>query len=188
VPLSIGMKIQAKTVIAVVAVEQGPAPILAITERPPCKSEACPPIVWIGQAFLGPDRRIWASFTQATVDGKTYSVTGQALDGVELRPGLPAQISDEAPALVSDLLRGAIGAFGDVVGAQLGSRTTTTSPSGLSQSTSNVPPLTDFFLGRLSGLFSIPNDTKALVRVARVPVDSPLTILYGIPVGGGVGR
>ena len=186
-PLSIGMKIEAKTVIAVVAVEQGPAPIVAISERPPCKSEACPPIVWIGQAVLGPDRRIWASFTQATVDGKTYSVTGQALDRVELRPGLPAQISDEAPALVSDLLRGAIGAFGDVVGAQLGSRTTTTSPSGVSQSSSNVPSLTDFFLGRLSGLFSIPTDTKALVRVARVPVDSPLTILYGIPVSG-VGR
>jgi hypothetical protein len=184
-PLSIGMKIEAKTVIAVVAVEQGPAPIVAITDKPPCKSESCPPIVWIGQALLGPDRRIWASFAQATVDGKTYSVSGQALDRVELRPGLPAQITDEAPALVSDLLRGSIGALGDVLGAQLGSKTTTVSPSGVSQSSSNVPSLTNFFLGRLSGLFSIPNDTKALVRVARVPMDSPLTILYGIPVNFG---
>ena len=183
--LSIGARLEAKLVISVVAVEQGSTPIVAVTENPPCGKDNCSPIVWIGQALLGPDRRIWASFTQATVDGKAYSVAGQALESKELRPGLPAQISDEAPALVSDLLRGTIGAFGDFLGAQLGAKTTTTIPGGGAQQSSSVPDLENFFLGRLSGLFGIPADTKALVRVARVPVDSTFTVLYGIPVNIG---
>lgn len=177
--------LEARLVISVVAVEQGSAPIVAVTENPPCGKEACPPLLWIGQALLGPDRRIWVSFTQATMDGKTYSVSGQALERTELRPGLPAAISDEAPALVSDLLRGAIGTFSDYLGASLGQRTTTVIPGGGAQSSATVPALTNFFLGRLSGLFSIPSDSKALVRVARVPIDTTLTVLYGIPLNLG---
>jgi hypothetical protein len=179
--LAVGSRLAAKLVISVVAVEQGSAPIVAVSENPPCGKDTCPSIVWIGQALLGPDRRVWASFTQATVDGKLYSVAGQALEPTELRPGLPAQISDEAPSLISDLLRGAIGSFSDFLGAQLGARNTSTS-GGVTTQTQTVPGLQNFFLGRLAGLFSIPSDTKALVRVARVPVDTNFTMLYGIPL------
>ena len=186
-PVTVEMRLEARLVISVVAVEQGSASIIAVTENPPCGKESCPPLLWIGQALLGPDRRIRVSFTQATMDGKTYSVSGQALERTELRPGHPAAISDEALALVSDLLHGAIGTFSDYLGASLGQRTPTVIPGGGAQSSATVPALTNFFLGRLSGLFSILSNSKALVRVrvARVPIDTTLTVLYGIPLNLG---
>lgn len=180
------MKLEATTSISVVAVEQGVAPVVALTKNPPCGKDQCAPVVWIGQALLGPDRRIWVSFDQASYEGKTYSLKAQALSVDDLRPGLSAEVTDEAPTLVSDLLRGGIGAFSDYLTAQLGAKTTTLIPGGGATESGSVPDLVNFFGGRAAGLFSIPSDSKALVRVARVAPDSRLIVLYGIaPVLGG---
>jgi hypothetical protein len=184
--LSVGLKLEASTSISVVAVEQGVAPVVAVTKNPPCGKDQCAPVVWIGQALLGPDRRIWVSFDQASYEGKTYSLKAQALGVDDLRPGLSAEVTDEAPTLVSDLLRGGIGAFSDYLTAQLGAKTTTLIPGGGATESGSVPDLVNFFGGRAAGLFSIPSDSKALVRVARVAPDSRLIVLYGIaPVLGG---
>ncbi len=184
--LSVGLKLEAVTSISLVAVEGGVAPVVAVTKNPPCGKDQCAPVVWIGQALLGPDRRIWVSFDQASYEGKTYSLKAQALGVDDLRPGLSAEVWDEAPTLVSDLLRGGIGAFSDYLSAQLGAKTTTLIPGGGATQSGSVPDLVNFFGGRAAGLFSIPSDSKALVRVARVAPESRLIVLYGIaPVLGG---
>jgi hypothetical protein len=143
-------------------------------------------VVWIGQAQLGPDRRIWVSIDQASFEGKTYSVRGQAVAISDSRPGLQAAVWDEAPTLVSDLVRGTIGGFSDFLGAKLGAKTTTVIPGGGVTQTGSVPDLANFFDARLAGLFSIPSDSKALVRVARVDPNVEFIVLYGIaPVVSG---
>jgi hypothetical protein len=176
----IGQKLEASLTIALVAVEQGVAPLVAVTQNPPCGKDRCSPVVWIGQAQLGPDRRIWVSIDQASYEGRTYSVRGQALGAQDLRPGLQAAVWDEAPTLVSDLVRGALGGFSDYLGAQLGAKTTTVIPGGGVTQTGSVPDLANFFDSRLAGLFSIPAESKALVRVARVEPESKFIVLFGI--------
>ena len=184
--LFLGAQIKARLMLAVVAVEQGVAPLVAVTENPPCGKEKCSSVVWIGQAQLGPDRRIWVSIDQASYEGKTYSVRGQAVAISDSRPGLQAAVWDEAPTLVSDLVRGTIGSFSDFLGAKLGSKTTTVIPGGGVTQTGSVPDLANFFDARLAGLFSIPSDSKALVRVARVDPNVEFIVLYGIaPVVSG---
>jgi hypothetical protein len=178
--LFIGQKLEASLTIALVAVEQGVAPLVAVTQNPPCGKDKCSPVVWIGQAQLGPDRRIWVSIDQASYEGRTYSVRGQALGAQDLRPGLQAAVWDEAPTLVSDLVRGALGGFSDYLGAQLGAKTTTVIPGGGVTQTGSVPDLANFFDSRLAGLFSIPAESKALVRVARVEPESKFIVLFGI--------
>ena len=178
--LFIGQKLEASLTIALVAVEQGVAPLVAVTQNPPCGKDRCSPVVWIGQAQLGPDRRIWVSIDQASYEGRTYSVRGQALGAQDLRPGLQAAVWDEAPTLVSDLVRGALGGFSDYLGAQLGAKTTTLIPGGGVTQTGSVPDLANFFDARLSSLFSIPAESKALVRVARVEPESKFIVLFGI--------
>ena len=178
--LFIGQKLEASLTIALVAVEQGVAPLVAVTQNPPCPQTTCSPVVWIGQAQLGPDRRIWVSIDQASYEGRTYSVRGQALGIQDLRPGLQAVVWDEAPTLVSDLVRGALGGFSDYLGAQLGAKTTTVIPGGGVTQTGSVPDLANFFDSRLSSLFSIPAESKALVRVARVEPESKFIVLFGI--------
>lgn len=182
-----GMKLEASLTVAVVAVEQNVAPFVAVTKNPPCGKPECAPITWIGQALLGPDRRVWVSIDQASYLGQTYAVRGQALGLEDVRPGLAAEVSEEAPTLVSDLLRGVIGGFSDYLSAQLGSKTTTIISGGGAVSSGTVPDLVNFFGGRAAGLFSLPSDAKALIRVARVAPDSRLLVLYGVPVvlGGG---
>ncbi|NJK42903.1 MAG: hypothetical protein HC933_00365 [Pleurocapsa sp. SU_196_0] len=91
-----------------------------------------------------------------------------------------ADIRDEAPTLVMDLLRGSISAFGDYLGAAVSQKTTTVIAGGAVQST-NLPTLTDFFLGKIGQLFSLgANPSPTFVRVARVEQGATFTVLYGI--------
>jgi hypothetical protein len=182
-----GMKLEATLTVALVAVEQHVAPFVAVTKNPPCGRPECPPITWIGQALLGPDRRVWVLIDQASYIGQTYAVKGQALGLEDARPGLAAEVGEEAPTLVSDLLRGGIGAFSDYLSAQLGAKTITLIPGGGATQSGTVPDLVNFFGGRAASLVSLPADARALIRVARVAPDSRLLVLYGVPVvlGGG---
>jgi hypothetical protein len=186
--LYLGARIPAKLVLEVVAVEAGETPIVAETTGLKCGEKECPRITWIGFAKLGPDRRVWAVFNQAVADtdgdgfSETYSLVGSAV-GSDLRTGLSAAITDEAPSLISDLLRGAIGTFSDYLTTSVGAKTTTIIPGG-AQTSSSVPNLGSFFLGRLGSLFSIPADNKALIRVARVSLSTEMIVLFGINAYG----
>jgi hypothetical protein len=188
--LSIGARIPAKLVLEVVAVEQGESPIVAESIGLKCGDKDCPKITWVGFAKLGPDRRVWALFNQAIVDSdgdgisETYSLVASAVGADDFRVGLPANITDEAPSLVSDLLRGTVGSLADFLTSSLGAKTTTIIPGGGAQQSSSVPGLGSFFLGRLGDLFSIPSGSKALIRVAKVPLSSNIVVLYGVNAYG----
>lgn len=175
---TIGQRFSAKMLTTVIAVQQGLSPMIAQTTGNYCGTDNCPTILWVGQAFLGPDKRVHAKITSALVGDREVVIKGQAL-GVDLGPGLVADIRDEAPTLVMDLLRGGISAFGDYLGAAVTQKTTTVIQGGAVQAT-NLPSLGDFFLGKLGSLFSLGNSGPTFIRVARVEQDTAFTVLYGI--------
>jgi hypothetical protein len=175
---TVGQRFPAKLLTTVIAVEQGLSPMIAETKGNYCGTENCPTILWVGQAFLGPDKRVHAKINSALVGDKEVVIKGQAL-GVDLGPGLVADIRDEAPTLVMDLLRGGISAFGDYLGAAVTQKTTTVIQGGAVQATS-LPSLGDFFLGKIGSLFSLGNSGPTFIRVARVEKETSFTVLYGI--------
>lgn len=177
--VALGARLSATMMTTVIAVESGTSPLVAQTVRDTCDAPPCAPILWIGEAFLGADKRVHARITRAVVGDREVAVRGQAL-GADLGPGIVGEIRDEAPTLVMDLLRGSISAFGDYLGAAVSQKTTTVISGGAVQST-NLPSLTDFFLGKVGQLFSLgANPSPTFVRVARVEQGASFTVLYGI--------
>ena len=162
----------------VIAVENGLSPIVAESSGNYCGNDNCPTITWIGQAFLGPDKRVHAKITSALVANKEVTIKGQAL-GADLGPGIVADIRDEAPTIVMDLLRTGISAFGDYLGTAVNQKTTTVIQGGAVQATS-LPSITDFFLGKIGSLFNLGNSSPTFIRVARVEKNTAFTVLYGI--------
>jgi hypothetical protein len=175
----LGDRLEARMMTTVIAVESGTSPLIAQTARDGCDAPPCAPILWIGEAFLGADKRVHGRITRAVVGEREVAIKGQLL-GADLGPGIVADIRDEAPTLVMDLLRGSISAFGDYLGAAVSQKTTTVISGGAVQST-NLPSLTDFFLGKIGQLFSLgANPSPTFVRVARVEKGTTFTVLYGI--------
>jgi hypothetical protein len=88
-----------------------------------------------------------------------------------------AQVREEAPSLVADLVRGSLRGLSDYVRARSQQTTVTTTPSGTVIQQGQAPPL-ELFLGAAAAeLFSVPEGTRAVVRVAEVAQGTPLTVL-----------
>jgi hypothetical protein len=167
-----GARIRASLVTTVYAAEGASVPVVAASDEG----------LWIGRATLGASKRIELVFERLiSADGSTFSVTALGFD-VNLTQGLACATDLVAPTLATDLLQSGLSGLSTYLGGQFGAGTTTTAPSGATTQTRAAPSLLDSVLGQIGGLFKLPDNTQAIVRVARVDKDTPLVVLYGVGV------
>lgn len=180
-----GARIPARLVTGIVLVEGTPSAVVAETTGDWCGVKDCPDVTWIGQATLVAGNRVEASFVQAVIGDEVRNVSGIALTP-ENTPGLTASVRDEAPTAVQDLLRGAAGGASDYLTALTERRRITVGGGGLIGGgnviidDTEVPGLETFLAGRSAALFSLPATQSAVLRIAEVPVGTPLLVLYGV--------
>lgn len=143
----------------------------------PVAVEAEDGTTFLGRAKLSPTRRLEITLDQAVAAGKVYSVRAVVL-GRDKAQGLPAQVREEAPSLVADLVRGSLRGLSDYVRARSQATTITTTPTGTTIQQGQAPPLELFLGAAAADLFSVPEGTKAVVRVAEVKEGEPLFVLF----------
>jgi hypothetical protein len=129
-----------------------------------------------GKATLDSTMRIQVRFLEVARDGRSSSVSAQALD-LRGYPGLSGDVREEAPDVVNNLLRAAVGGISSYVEALAKSGTTSFANGATSVST-QAPSLGWSILGNMANLFQVPNDQRALVKVVELKPDSPLTVLF----------
>ena len=133
--------------------------------------------VVLGKAKLSPTRRVDLVLDQVVLAGRAFPVRAVAL-GVDMAQGLPAQVREEAPSLVADLVRGSLRGLSDYVRARSQQTTITTTPGGGTVVQQGQTPPLELFLGAAAAdLFAVPQGTRAVVRVAEVAEGTPLTVL-----------
>jgi len=137
-----------------------------------------PKAVLVGSARFDPTGRVWVELTTAVVGDKVYPVYAIALEAAELTQGLPAQVGDEAPTLLADLVRGSLGGISDFVKATLEATTVVPLPGGGQAVQRSVPGLELFLLARAADLVAIPKDQSAILRTVKVDCDTPLFVLF----------
>jgi hypothetical protein len=133
--------------------------------------------VVLGKAKLSPTRRVDLVLDQVVLAGRAFPVRAVAL-GADMAQGLPAQVREEAPSLVADLVRGSLRGLSDYVRARSQQTTITTTPGGGTVVQQGQTPPLELFLGAAAAdLFAVPQGTRAVVRVAEVAEGTPLTVL-----------
>jgi hypothetical protein len=133
--------------------------------------------VVLGKARLSPTRRVDLVLDQVVLAGRAFPVRAVAL-GADMAQGLPAQVREEAPSLVADLVRGSLRGLSDYVRARSQQTTITTTPGGGTVVQQGQTPPLELFLGAAAAdLFTVPQGTRAVVRVAEVAEGTPLTVL-----------
>jgi hypothetical protein len=129
-----------------------------------------------GKATLDSTMRIQVRFLEVARDGSSSSVSAQALD-LRGYPGLSGDVREEAPEVVNNLLRAAVGGVSSYVEA-LAKSGTTSFANGTTSVNTQAPSLGWSILGNIANLFQVPNDQRALVKVVELKPDSPLTVLF----------
>ena len=133
--------------------------------------------VVLGKAKLSPTRRVDLVLDQVVLAGRAFPVRAVAL-GADMAQGLPAQVREEAPSLVADLVRGSLRGLSDYVRARSQQTTVITTPGGGTVVQQGQTPPLELFLGAAAAdLFAVPQGTRAVVRVAEVAEGTPLTVL-----------
>ncbi|MGL4608830.1 MAG: hypothetical protein ACRCYY_03965 [Trueperaceae bacterium] len=176
-----GSRVLARLNTGIVVTEGAVSPVVATSGEDWCTQTPCPNITWIGEASLDPTGRVQIQFTRAVFEDIAQSISGIAL-GAGNTPGLNAAIKDTAPALAQDLLRSAASGVSDYVSV-LSEQETVTIVDGVAVSDSDTPPLDLFLLGKMGGVFDLPQGATTVVRIAEVPVDSQLIVLFGVDSG-----
>ena len=129
-----------------------------------------------GKATLDSTMRIQVRFLEVANEGRSSSVSAQALD-LRGYPGLSGDVREEAPDVVNNLLRAAVGGVSGYV-QNLAKFGTTSFGNGTTTVTSQAPDLGWSILGNIANLFQVPNDQRALVKIVELKPDSPLTVLF----------
>jgi len=134
--------------------------------------------VLVGTARFEPTGRVWIDFSTAVKKGQAYPVSAVALEASEWTQGLPAKIGDEAPTMVADLVRGALGGISDFVKASLEATNVVTLPGGGQAVERRVPGLEMFLLARAADLVALPKDSTAILRTVKVERDTPVLVFF----------
>lgn len=134
--------------------------------------------VLVGTARFDPTGRVWIDFSTAVKRGQVYTVSAVALEATEWTQGLPAKVGDEAPTLVADLVRGALGGISDFVKASLEATNVVTLPGGGQAVEKKVPGLEMFLLARAADLVALPKESTAVLRTVKVERDTPVLVLF----------
>ena len=134
--------------------------------------------VWKGRAALDGAKRVRILFDQALVDGRVQAIQADAY-GIDGYPGVPAQVSTQAPTLAADILngfsKGAL-AFGQ---AYLTRSQQTVNSNGSVTTTQQTQP--NFWVATGSSILNeavkFPNSQGGLVAVAQVKPGTPIQVV-----------
>jgi hypothetical protein len=139
--------------------------------------------VFFGAATLDKAGRLQMQFDRAYKGKMAYVVRAVALDerGVA---GVPAQVSEQAPNLVTNLLRGAASGLVSYIEFYAKSSSTTILPGGGVASSSAPPPLGLTILSGSARQIAAPPDSTSVVRVWSLEPGTKMQILI---VPGDVG-
>jgi len=132
--------------------------------------------LFTGEASLSETRRMEIRFTRVIKGGTELPVNALAV-GEDGAYGLPASIREEAPSLAADLIRGTLRGLSDYVQAATKASTVTLIPGGGAAQQTQVPPLENFLAAAAADLFSLPQGSKAVVRLAEVKEGTGLSVL-----------
>ena len=153
-------------------------PVLAESMGDWCGTDDCPEVTWIGEAILSANDRVEIYFMQAVVGGELRSVSGVALDDGSMW-GLPAELESMSPYAAQALFQSAVGGVSDYLSALANQKRLVFQGDSVIQE-GQVPNIESFILGRVAGLLAPPTTQTAEVRVASVPIGTPLMVLYGV--------
>jgi hypothetical protein len=177
-----GSRVAAQLTTGVAVVQGAITPIVAKSGPEWCTTPPCSEITWLGEATLDVSNRVQIRFTQAVYKDSVQTISALAL-GAGDTPGLTASVKDTAPSLAQDLLRSAASGVSDYIGV-LGNQKKVTIVDGVTIAQSEAPPLDLFLLGKMGSLFNLPQNSTPVVRIAEVPVNSQLVVLYGVTATG----
>jgi len=184
------MLLEAELVTGVMATPLAETPVLArIPEGGEwCDSPPCPELYLIGYASFSPNGRAVVSFDLAYSKGTPYQIRATAFDPGDKLFGLTGSVVDIAPTLAADLIRAAVGGLADWVQALNRQSTTTLLPGGGLATSSEAAPFWAYSLGRIGGIFALPQNTTAIVRALVKGAGERILVLTLPPEGRGVAQ
>lgn len=138
-------------------------------------------IVVFGSATLNPrTNRVNARFDRAYVDNIAYVISGYLVDGKGTL-GIYARVSEEAPNVAVNLLRGAFGGLRQYVDYYTKATTTTVIPGTGVVTSSAPPPLGLTVLASALGQLAAPPDQVSIVRVWSVDPGTEVGVVVTPP-------
>jgi len=160
------MLLEAELVTGVMATPLAETPVLARIPKGGnwCDESPCPELYLIGYASFSPNGRAVVSFDLAYARGTPYQIRGTAFDPGDKFFGLTGTVTDIAPALAADLIRGAVGGLVDWVQALNRQSNTTLLPGGGLSTSTQAAPFWAYSLGRIGGIFALPQNSTSIVR------------------------
>ena len=179
-------QVKASLVTGAILLPNSTQPVVAKANPNWCSKTTCPDLVFIGTANYKSGNRTELSFNQVVFDGSAQQTSSFAIDE-DRSVGLPVNLSDTTPTLAQDLARGALSGVAGYANALANQTTITTSSSGVIEQ-SSVPAIENFVLGNLAKLFSTQAEQTAVIRIAELKADTPLTIVYDINEGNSYER
>ena len=169
---------EAKLVTGAILLANSTQPVVAKANANWCNDPVCPELIFIGTANYRSGNRTDLSFNQMVFDGTAQQTSSIAIDN-DNAVGLPVNLSDTTPTLAQDLARGALSGVASYANALANQTKITSSTAGIIEQ-STVPAIENFVLGNLAKLFSTQAEQTAVVRIAELKADTPLTIIYDI--------
>ena len=176
--MSVGSRVAATLITGVTVTQGSSVPIVAETTSRWCSEETCPPITWIGQATLDASERVQVTLTQAVIDSSLQAVTGLALNP-DFSVGLTAEIRYDSPSSAEQLVRAGLGGVSDYVEA-LNQQQKVSIVDGVAVAETQTPSVDNFILGRVTSLFDFQQGDAKSIRVAHIPANTPIVLLYGV--------
>lgn len=176
-PLRYGEILRGKVVTGIVMAEgTTESPILIALKGKDGKE-----IVVFGSATLNPrTNRVNARFDRAYVDNIAYVISGYLVDSRGTL-GIYARVSEEAPNVAVNLLRGAFGGLRQYVDYYTKATTTTVIPGTGVVTSSAPPPLGLTVLASALGQLAAPPDQVSIVRVWSVDPGTEVGVVVTPP-------
>ena len=142
----------------------------------PVVAKAADGTAFFGRAQLRADKRMALTFHTAFRGRTAYQINAIARDpGGDF--GLAARVEEVAPALFTDLVRGALTGVTKYIDAYTQSVQSTVTQDGTVVQERPVPPLDITVLSGVANLFKVPEDQRALIRVFRLPKGTRIEIV-----------
>lgn len=163
-PVPPGTLFKAQLVTGAMATPLMDTPVLAKAEPNWCQQEACPPLILVGTASFSATARAVLNFAAAIYQGQMYQVNATAFDPNDRLYGLSGTVMDVAPTLAADLLRAAASGLADWVQALNRQSQTSLIPGGGLAVSTEAAPFWAYSLGRIGGIFSLPQNSTSIVR------------------------
>lgn len=162
--LPAGLLFRAELMTGVLATPLMDTPILARAKPGWCGKEECPELLLLGTATYAPNGRALLLFSYALEGGKPKSVRAVAFDPKDKLYGVTGKVTDVAPTLAADLLRATVSGLADWVRSLERQGQVSLLPGGGVVTEFQAPPFWAFSLGRIGGVFALPQESTAIVR------------------------